>query len=120
MNPNVYAALSVPAVTALVAQRIYRNGHAPQDTARPYITWQVVGGGPLNNLSDNPNMDNMRVRVWCYSNESAGSAAARNLAKAVRDALEAVTHVIAGPFDDFEPDTRLFVWVMDAEFWDAR
>lgn len=120
MNPPVYQALNVPAVNALVSGRIYPNGRAPQNVVRPYIVWQIVGGGPLNNLSDDPEMDDARVRVWSYSDETAGSAAARVLKDAVRDALEAVTHVIAGPFGDYEAETKMFVWIQDAEFWDDR
>lgn len=120
MNPPVYAALNVPAINALVGTRIYANGHAPQGVLRPYITWQIVGGGPVNNLSDDPDMDEARVRVWSYSDETAGSAAARNLALAVRTALEAQTHVTFGPVGEFESDTKMFVWIQDAEFWDPR
>ena len=123
MNPPVFAALNVNAVRAFVGTnpvRIYPNGRAPQNVARPYIVWQIVGGSPVNNLSDTPDMDNSRVRVWCYCSETAGSAAARNLATAVRNALEAVTHVTFGPVDDAEQESELLVWIMDAEFWDAR
>lgn len=120
MNPPVYAALNVSAVNTIVNGRIYPNGHAPQGVARPYVTWQIVGGGPLNNLSDDPDMDDARVRVWTYSEESAGSAAAKSLALAVRAALEAETHVTFGPISEFESEAKLFVWIMDAEFFTAR
>lgn len=119
MNPPVYAALNVPAVNALVGSRIYQT-LAPQNTPRPYVVWQIVGGGPVNNLSEDPDMDDARVRIWSYTDETAGSAAARNLALAVRAALEAETHVIFGPADDFDEPTRMRVFIQDAEFWDAR
>lgn len=120
MNPPVYTALNVPAVNALVGTRIYANGHAPQGVLRPYITWQIVGGGPGINLSCAPEYDNPRVRVWCYSDESAGTAISRNLGNVARDALEEITHVIYGPVDDYESDTKLLVKIMDADFWDER
>ena len=120
MNPPVYQALNIGAVTALVGSRIYPNGHAPQGVQRPYITWQIVGGGPLNNLSDDPDMDDSRVRVWVYSEETAGSAAAKALALTVRNALEAETHVTFGPVSEFDSEAKLFVWIMDAEFWTPR
>lgn len=119
MNPPVFAALNVSAVNAFVGGRIFQT-RANQDTTRPYIVWQIVGGGPDNNLSCDPEFDDARVRVWCYTPDTAGSAAARNLALAARDALEAVTHVIFGPIDDYESDTKLYVWIMDAEFFDNR
>lgn len=120
MNPPVYQTLNVPAVNALVGTRIYPNGRAPQGVQRPYIVWQIVGGGPVNTLSCDPDMDDARVRVWSYSDETAGSAAARTLALTVREALEAETHVVAGPFDDFEDSTKMIVWIQDAEFWTDR
>ena len=121
MNPPVFQSLNVPAIRAFVGTppRIYQSV-APQNTPRPYIVWQVVGGSPVNNLSDDPDMDDSRVRVWCYCDESAGTAAARNLALAVRAALEAVTHVTFGPIDNHEVETSLYVWIMDAEFWEDR
>ena len=121
MNPPVFQALNVSAVRAFVGTpaRIYQV-KAPQNVAKPYIVWQVVGGSPVNNLSDNPDMDNSRIRVWCYCDEAAGTAAARNLALAVRAALEAVTHVTFGPIDNYEVETSLYVWIMDAEFWESR
>jgi hypothetical protein len=123
VNPPVFAALNVTAVRNFVGTnpvRVYPNGRAPQNVQRPYITWQIVGGSPVNNLSDNPDMDESRVRVWCYSEETAGSAAARNLATAVRNALEAVTHVTFGPTDEADQEPGLLVWIMDADFWDDR
>lgn len=119
MNPPVYAALNVPSVNAFVAGRIYAT-RAPQNAAKPYIVWRVVGDSPLNNLSCDPEMDDARVRVWSYSEEAQGTSVARNLALTIRDALEAQTHVIFGPVDDFESDTKLLFWVQDAEFWTPR
>jgi len=124
MNPPVFAALNVPAVRSFVgagSPRIFQDA-APQNTAKPYIVWQIVGGSPLNNLSDNPEMDDNRVRVWCYTQSVSGvmTAASRNLGIAVRTALEAVTHVTFGPISEAEPESELSVWIMDAEFFDAR
>jgi muramidase (phage lysozyme) len=107
-------------VNAIVFGRIYPNGVAPQDTPKPYVVWQIVGGGPVNNLSEDPEMDDARVRVTTYTHESAGTAAAKTLAIAVRTALEAVTHVIFGPINDDEPETKSYRWIQDAEFWTDR
>lgn len=120
MNPPVFAALNVPAVNALVGTRIFGNGIAPQDATRPYVVWQIVGGGPVNNLSEDPDMDDARVRVTTYSDETHGTAAARALKLTVMVSLEAVTHVVFGPVDDYEAETKMLLSVMDAEFWDPR
>ena len=125
MTPPVFAALNVSSVRAFVGTnpaRIYQTS-APQNAARPHIVWQIIAGSPTNNLSEDPDQDNARVRVWCYCAESTGAAAARNLALSVRAALEAVTHVTFGPIDDYETEADgkgLFVWIMDAEFWTDR
>jgi len=123
VNPPVFAALNVPAVRAFVGSspvRVYQNGHAPEGVAKPYIVWQIVSGNPVNNLSDDPEMDDARVRVWSYTDPTAGTAAARNLALAVRTALEAVTHVVFGPVDEVDDPTGMIVWIQDAEFWTPR
>ena len=123
MRPAVFQALNTPAIRAHVGTspvRIFGAAIAPQGTARPYIVWQIVGGGPVNTLSCDPTTDNLRVRVSVYCDEAEGTAAAATLAELVRNALEVVTHVVMGPFDDFEVETRLIRWTMDAEFWDNR
>lgn len=119
MNPPVHKALNVPAVTAFVGSRIHRT-RAPQNVIKPYIVWRIVGGSPLNNLSCDPEMDDARVRVWSYTDEAAGSATALALSQAIETALEAVTHVIFGPVDEFEEATRTYTWICDAEFWTPR
>jgi hypothetical protein len=122
VNPPVYDALDVPAVRAFAGSplRAFAHGRVPQNTPRPYITFQNVGGGPLNTLSCLPDMDDSRVRVWCYSDETSGTSYARDFKDATRDALEAETHVVFGPVDEYEADTKLLVWIMDAEFWTDR
>ena len=120
MNPPVFDTLYVPAVIAFVGDRIYQYGEAPQDVQRPYVVWQIVGGGPVNTLDCPPDMDNARVQISSFSDETVGTGVARRLMLAIRDAVEDVTNVVMGPFDSFEADTRMFRWTMDADFWDAR
>jgi hypothetical protein len=117
MIPPVQQALAASsAVTTIVGTRIYQTV-APQDAALPYIVWMVVSGSPGNNLSDLPDYDDQRVQVDCYS---ANQAQARQLGEAARYAIEAQTHIVFGPWSDFEADTKLFRWSMDCEWWESR
>jgi hypothetical protein len=58
---------------------------APEGAALPYATWEVVGGSPLEQLSDAPPADGWRVRltVWGKTATQANSAAV-----AIRDEIE--------------------------------
>lgn len=118
MMPAVYALLrSSPAVLALVGQRIYRHGRAPQDTVAPYIAWLIVTGDPENNLSDTPPHDRMVVQIDCYHHTDAG---VEQLATAVRDALEPHAHMTGQPVDERETETKLFRMALQFDFWVAR
>lgn len=67
MIPPVYEALSAfAAVTALVGDRIFRNGVAPQAIDAPYIVWSVPTGFAHNSL-DGACADQMTVQIECWS-----------------------------------------------------
>lgn len=70
-------------------------GTAPQDTALPYATWEVVGGSPTAMLSEPPPADGWRVRltVWGDSLTQANGAAV-----AIRDVVEGV-----GSIESYNP-----------------
>jgi hypothetical protein len=104
------------AVTAIVGQRIFQTV-APQDTSQPYVVWTLVTGVPGNNLSDPPEYDDQRIQIDCWS---LSQSQCRQLAQAVRNAIEAQTHIVYGPWSDYEPDTKLHRWSMDAEYWQTR
>lgn len=117
MPPNVYAILSgAPAVTAIVAQRIFRTS-VPEGETRPYVVWTPVASNAELNLSDLPDMDDSRVQVDCYSTSQQQGT---TLMQAVLAAFEAVTHVVAGPFEGYDSETKMFRWTFDAEFWEGR
>ena len=111
MIPPVYQALrNVPGIVALVADRIYGSGEATQGEARPYIVWQIISATPNNNLSEAPEQDDQRVQVDVYAQSES---ACRQLAKLVRDAIEAQMHIVFGPWNDYEPETKLYRWSFD-------
>lgn len=90
---------------------------APQETALPYATWDVVGGSPTKLLSERPPADGWRVRltVWGKSTSKANAAAV-----AVRDAVETV-----GSIESYNPppdddDTGAFGISFDARLLELR
>lgn len=118
MLPPVFVMLKAsPEVKNIVGTnppRIYRHGSAPQDTARPYITWFVVAGTPENHLSGLPPVDQMLVQVDCWHQTDAGVEA---LAGAVRDAIEPHAHMVGMPVDVQEPETKLYRIALEFSFW---
>lgn len=114
MLPPLYALLSAhAAVAAIVGDRIYPHGEAPQDTTRPYITWFLVAGVPDNTLSERPQSDRAAVQVDAWHQSSGGVVA---LMTAIRDAIEPVAHVTSIPVNQREPDTRLYRMALQADF----
>lgn len=118
MLPPVYQILSADeAVAAIVGNRIGAHAEVPQDTARPYVTWQLITGAPENSLSDLPDIDSMQVQINCWHQTDAG---VRALAQAVRGAIEPHAHVTGYPVNQRETDTRLFWIAIQADWWLPR
>ncbi len=122
MFPGVFQQLkssqAVKDIVGVNPPRIYRHGSAPQDTSRPYITWEVISGVPDNNLSDLPPSDRITVQVDVWHQTDSGVEA---LAIAARDAIEPIAHMTGIPINLREPETRLyriglqFDWILSRE-----
>lgn len=110
MIPPVYQTLSAAApVVAIAGTRISGSGYSTQGTDQPYVVWQVVTTSPANTLACLPDSDDIRIQVDCYAkNENT----ARNLATAVRNALEEPAYMLMA-WNDYESDTGLYRWSMD-------
>ncbi len=118
MYPPVFEILSADSMVAgYVSERIYPHGRAPQKGDKPYITWDVMGGSPENNLSDAPPCDSfvVRVRVWAET-----SAAVYAIGQAVRDCLEAETHMEDVPATGRDVETLRYWLAMTFRFWVDR
>lgn len=85
---------SAPAVTNLLGShpnlKVYSFGQAPTTVTLPYVTWQLVTGFPNNNLSSRPENDEhaIQIDIWAATAQSAEAVKI-----AIRDAVEAVTHI---------------------------
>lgn len=115
MLPPVYSTLRASsAVVDIVGDRIGQHGEIEQDAARPYITWQLIGGVPENQLSDVPDTDLIQVQLNCWHATSAGVEA---LAEAARDAVEPYAHITGYPVDQREAETRLHWIAIQVDWW---
>jgi hypothetical protein len=109
---------SPSAVSALVGSRVYYV-KAPQSVTRPYVVYSLVAGVPQNQLEGTPGIQQYRVQVDAYVDETAGADAARALIQACRDELEwgDRAHCISENFIAFEEDTKLFRASGDFSLW---
>ncbi len=118
MLPPIYTTLRASsAVLALVANRIYRHGKAPQGVVKPYVTWFLVVGTPDNTLSETPAVDRCTVQIDCWSESDTQ---VETLAKAVRDAVEPFAYITAFPVDDQEAATNLYRIAIQLDWWLGR
>lgn len=101
-----YADTSVQSLLADGAQlRLYPFGEAPQDDAKPYAVWQVVYGSPENYLGNLPDIDSYGIQVDVYAKTASE---ARNVAMALRNAIEPVAHVVGWDGESRDPATRAY------------
>ncbi len=106
MLPPVYATLTGDSTVAgIVDTRVYRHGDAPQNTAQPYITWQLIAGTPELSIDDAPDIDRCTLQVDCWSPKDGEVV---DLAQAARAVLEQHGHVTGVPLDTRDPETRLY------------
>jgi Ni,Fe-hydrogenase I large subunit len=117
MLPPVYPLLMAStAVQALIADRAYRHGSAPQGVARPYVTWSVPGGF-AENAFDGASADVFRLQVDCWADTDDTIEA---LASAVRAAIEPAAHLVAYTADERNFETRRYRIGMAFDFILAR
>lgn len=109
MTPNYYAMLR-----DLVADRVY-FGSAPQESAAPFVVWQLISSAPGLTLSGIPDHDRQIVQIDVYG---ANQETPRVLAFNVRDRLEAANLCVTdGPMQrGQEAETRLYRWQLVAEY----
>ncbi|MNO31434.1 hypothetical protein D3C76_214080 [compost metagenome] len=121
MFPPIFAVCAAsPAVTALLGAgpvRLYLAGEAPQDVVKPYAVWQLAGGVPENYLGDRPDMDGYTTQIDVYA---ATASSARAVAKALRDAVEAVAYVVAWRGESRDTETKNYRYSFDVDWLTPR
>lgn len=85
--------------------RLYPFGEAPQGEGKPYAVWQVVYGSPQNYIGGLPDMDSYGIQVDVYAPEAG---VARDVAMALRDAIEPHAHIVNWDGESRDPSTRAY------------
>lgn len=113
IEAQVYAALQ-----ALAGGNVYPDV-APENTPPPYITYQAVGGQPINLLTgEKPGKRNarMQVNVWAASRPEA-AALAQQVEDALRDTKALQTEVLTGQVATYDENTKLRGTRQDFSLW---
>lgn len=125
MTPPIFATVDVAPVRALLkaptgSLRFYMFGRAPQLPAAqpvyPYAVWQLAYGTPENYLGQRPDVDSLGVQVDVYASPGQGSAVARQVAVALRDALEGACYITAWRGESVDPETGNFRFGFDCDW----
>ena len=127
MNPPIFAAANVAAVQALLKTgngplRFYAWGMGPQPPVYPYAVWRFSAGAPENYLGQVPDIDGMslQVNVYAAATDNQGAEKVRQIAQALRNAIEPVAHITAWRGESRDPDTKAYVYSFDVDFWTPR
>jgi hypothetical protein len=92
---------------------------APENTLRPYITWQEVGGQPINFLDQAlPGKANARIQinVWADTRLDASFLTAQ-VETVMRQTTVLQTTVLGNAISRYEPDTKLKGYMQDFSIW---
>ena len=102
----------------LVADRVFPDV-APEGTARPYCTFQQVGGAVVNFIDGGiPSKRNGRYQINCWADTRLQAAMlARKAEDALRAALTLQTTVLGAPVAEYEEDTKLYGARQDFSLW---
>lgn len=102
----------------LVSNRVFPD-FAPFSTARPFITYQQIGGSVIQPLSGGiPHKKNarMQINIWADTRLSASTISAQ-----VEDALRSASVFIAKPESalnsTYEEDLRIYGAAQDFSIW---
>lgn len=109
-NSEVQTALGTPV-------RLYPFGEAPQGVALPYAVWQTLGGSPENYLKQRPDIDQFSLQVDVYA---MSATAARNVAIALRNAIEPVAYITRWNGEDRDQETKNYRVSFDVDWWVQR
>jgi hypothetical protein len=106
------------ALLSLAGGRVFPDV-APENTPVPYITYQAVGGEPINFLSgEAPGKTNtrMQVNVWAATRLEASEIGAQ-VEDAVRAAIDLQPDVLAGRVATYDETTQYRGTMQDFGLW---
>jgi hypothetical protein len=101
-----------------VTPRVYPD-FAPVSTARPYVTYQQIGGDVINLIAnDSPGKRNAVLQISVWSNTRAE---ALQISRAIEDAMRASTAFIARPIGaavcDYDAEIPVYSARQDFTCW---
>lgn len=117
MIPPIYDICKASSdVTTLLGDnplRLYSFGLAEKGVERPYATWQTISGSPENYLGNLPDADSwvVQVDIWALNANQT-----LDIARAMRDALEADAYITGWGNQTFEPATMLYRYNFTVDF----
>lgn len=115
VEQSIFAALRT-----LVGDRVYRDVAPQTVTALPRITYQQVGGVPVNfvDAATVPDKKNARFQVNVWAADRDGAAAlSRSVEDALRTSSALQTTVLDAPTASYENETGLYGTRQDFSFW---
>lgn len=106
------------ALAGLVDNRVYPDV-APDGCELPYITYQQVGGRPINFVDPSiPGKRNARVQINVWGDSRlAVSSLAGDVENALRVVTELQTTVLGQPVSEYDMETKLRGSRQDFSFW---
>lgn len=104
-----------------ICSRVF-NGPAPISTARPYVTFQQVGGEVVTFVGrEVPSKRNAEVQINVWSNTTAEAS---SLALQIEAAMIGATAFQAMPLSafsaDYDPDVPIYGAMQDFSIWADR
>lgn len=104
-----------------LCSRVYPDV-APAGTARPYVTYQQVGGRALTFMertAPSKKHGRFQISVWADT-RIAAAALALQIENAFITASTMQAEPLSAPVSDYEPDTKLYGARQDFTVWSDR
>lgn len=114
---KVAADLASTALLGAAPTRLFPAGEAPEGVAYPYATWAQVGGSPENYITNRPDIDLHSIQVDIWAKELSD---ARDVARALRDAIEAHAYITRWGGELRDPETGSYRISFDADWYVHR
>jgi hypothetical protein len=105
------------ALTTLVSAKIY-PAKVPQAVTPPAITYRVVDGGRINDLSGFSGLSNPHIAIDCFSTSYSQVC---NISTAIIQAITASTRFKAimqdNPVDEYDDEIEVHRRILDFSLW---
>lgn len=109
------------AILKTVSPRTFA-GFAPTSTARPYITYQQIGGLVINQLANavaGKENAEIQINVWADS-YTAAKTAIKQIEAALVESADFIARPLAAAASDFDADMERYCGRQDFTIWADR